>query len=634
MPHSSEKHSSEKYSSEKHSSETQGAVTRSASTYYRIARKEIQVFFSSPAAFIFLATFLAVNLFVFFWVESFFARNIADVRPLFEWMPILLIFLVSALTMRLWSEERRMGTFEFVMTVPISSVQFVIGKFVACLFLIVLALLLTLPIPLTVAYLGNLDWGPVIGAYIATICLGAAYSAVGLYISSRSDSQIVSLMMTVVVCFVLYLLGADVLTKLMGNAGGEILKMLGTGSRFESITRGVIDVRDIYYYLSISGIFLALNVYALEKQRWAADSNTRHHGLWRNLTALAIVNFVLANFWLMPIHSVRVDLTEGNIYTISDATNSYLDKLQEPLLLRGYFSAKTHPLLAPLVPQMRDLLKEYEIAGKGNVRTEIIDPALEPELEEEANSKYGIKPTPFQVADKYQAALVNSYFNILVQYGDQYEVLSFQDLIEVKQSGETELDVQLRNPEYDITSTIKKVLTGYQSTGDLFATIKAPVRFVGYVSASEKLPEPLRAFRTEVESSLKQYQEKVGKQFSYEFIAPEANNGQLAQTLLENYGFRPMTTSLFSGDSFFFYMTVQSGDDLIQVALPEDLSQGEFERNLEAGFKRFSSGFTKVVTLVLPQPKGPAQGFHQPFGGDPSFQYLEEALQNELTIKK
>lgn len=606
-------------------------MQRSPSLYGRIARKEIEIFFSSPAAFIFLAIFLAVNLFIFFWVEAFFARNIADVRPLFEWMPILLVFLVSALTMRMWSEERRMGTLEFVMTVPISSMQFVIGKFFACLFLIALALALTLPIPLTVAYLGNLDWGPVFGAYLATLGLGAAYSAIGLFVSARSDSQIVSLMMTVVICFGLYLLGSDVFTGLVGNAGSEVLKGLGTGSRFESITRGVIDIRDLYYYISIMGIFLALNVYSLERQRWATEQSKPRHGLWRNLTFLAVANFAIGNFWLMQVNAVRVDLTEGNIYTISEATESYLGRLQEPLLLRGYFSAKTHPLLAPLVPQMRDLLKEYEVAGGGKVRTEIIDPVLNPELEDEANNKYGIKPTPFQVADKYQAALVNSYFNILVKYGDQYEVLSFQDLIEVKQEGETDIDVKLRNPEYDITGTIKKVLTGYQSAGDLFSTIQSPVHFIGYVSEDAQLPEVLRDFKAAMTTQLEAYQADVGERFSFSFIAPEANGGQLAQELMDNYGFRPMTTSIFSDESFYFYLTIASGDELIQVSLPDDLNENEFKRNLEAGIKRFSNGFTKNVTLMLPAPKTPQNQF-QPFGGAQSFQFLQEILGGELTV--
>src|SRR3546814_7772985 len=133
------------------------------------------------------------DLFVFFWVETFFARNIADVRPLFEWMPLLLLFLVSALTMRLWSEERRSGTLEFLLTSPVRPASLVLGKFLACLGLVAIALALTLPLPLTVAQLGPLDWGPVAGGYLATLCLAAAYIAIGLSVSARTDNQIVSL---------------------------------------------------------------------------------------------------------------------------------------------------------------------------------------------------------------------------------------------------------------------------------------------------------------------------------------------------------------------------------------------------------------------------------------------------------
>ena len=112
----------------------------------RIAIKELLGFFSSLTAFIFFGTFLAAILFVFFWVDTFFARNIADVRPMFEWMPFLLIFLVPALTMRIWS-ERRSGTIEFLLTAPVSNLELVLGKFAACLVLILIALGLTLPIP-------------------------------------------------------------------------------------------------------------------------------------------------------------------------------------------------------------------------------------------------------------------------------------------------------------------------------------------------------------------------------------------------------------------------------------------------------------------------------------------------------
>ncbi|HEX7025928.1 MAG TPA: Gldg family protein, partial [Gammaproteobacteria bacterium] len=368
----------------------------------RIARKEFSAFFTSPIAFIFLGTFLAVTLFIFFWVEMFFTRNIADVRPLFEWMPILLIFLVAAITMRMWSEERRAGTLEFLLTSPVKPLYFVLGKFLACLGLVGVALLLTLPLPISVSMLGNLDWGPVFGGYLATMFLAAAYAAIGLFISSRSENQIVSLILTTVVCGLFYLLGSNMLTDLFGNRTSELLKLMGSGSRFESITRGVLDMRDIYYYLSLVGLFLTLNVFVLEWLRWAGNAANARHKRWGTITMLLAANFLAANLWLTPIGWARADVTEGNIYSISDTTRDYLAQLREPLLIRGYFSAQTHPFLAPLVPQLRDLMKEYEIAGKGKVRIEIVDPVENPELEQEAGERYNIKPVPFQVSSRYQ----------------------------------------------------------------------------------------------------------------------------------------------------------------------------------------------------------------------------------------
>jgi ABC-2 type transport system permease protein len=598
----------------------------------RIAAKEVLVFFSSPIAFIFLATFLAVNLFIFFWVEAFFARNIADVRPLFEWMPILLIFLVAALTMRLWSEERRMGTLEFVMTLPLSVHHFVLGKFLACFTLIGLALILTLPIPITVSLLGHLDWGPVLGGYVATLCLSMAYISIGLYVSSKTDSQIVSLIGTVLICFVLYLLGSDLLTSFIGQHSSDLLKKLGTGSRFESITRGIIDFRDIFYYISIFGVFITLNLFNLEKFRWAHKGRNPRHTLWRSMIFLTLSNFILGNLWLNSLSQLRVDLTRGDFYSISPTTHHYLEQLQEPLLIRGYFSAKTHPLLAPLVPQMKDLLKEFEIAGKGKVRVEFVDPQQQPEMEEEANSKYSIKPVPFQVADKYQAGLVNAYFDILVTYGDQFEVLNFQDLIEVKQVSDTDLDVKLHNPEYDITKTIKKTMHSYQSSGDLFAAMNKPVQFIGYVSAKQQLPEVLQAFYDSMKTTLQTLEKDSAGKFSVTFEDPNQSQ-QLAQLLLDKYGFRPMTTSLLSKETFFFYPTLQSGDTVLQIPLPDDLSEATFKRSVESTLKRFSTGFTKNVTLVTPAAANP-HGFGAGNDAATAYTFLEEVLKAEYTINK
>lgn len=600
----------------------------------RIAVKELSGFFSSLTAFIFFGVFLAVTLFIFFWVDTFFARNIADVRPMFEWMPVLLIFLVPALTMRMWSEERRSGTIELLLTVPVSNLELALGKFTACIGLILVALVLTLPIPVTVALLaGPLDWGPVIGGYVAAFFLAASYTAIGLTISARTDNQMVSLLLSVLVCGCFLLIGSDGLTSLFGNNVGAVLKLLGSGSRFQSITRGIIDFRDLYYYVSITGVLLCLNVLGLEKLRWSGNESNFRHRRWSALTALCVANFIAGNLWLQQIAWARVDLTQGQIYSISPATRKYLSMLQEPLLVRGYFSKKTHPLLQPLVPRLQDLLKEYAIAGNGKVRLEFIDPLEKPELEKEAVERYGIKPVVFQTASKYQAALTNSYFDVLIKYGDQYQKLGWKDLIEVKARSEKDIDVDLRNPEYDITSTIKKVLYSYQGSGNLFLNIGQPVKFTGYISPDDKLPEPLLKLKKNLEQTLDELKKQSSGKLVVEFADPDAESGQLGRKLEADYGFRPMALGLFDPKTFWFYMTLKSGDQLVQVPLPEEINKAALERSLQAGLKRFSKGFLKTIGICAPES---AADFDMPMRmgvGRGGFATLKERLADAYTVE-
>ncbi|MEZ5502160.1 MAG: Gldg family protein [Halioglobus sp.] len=518
----------------------------------RVAHKEIRQFFHSPVAWLFLASFAAATGFIFFWVDAFFARNIADVRPLFQWLPVLLIFLCAALTMRAWSEERRSGTLEHILTLPSSLWHFAVGKFLACFALLLLALTSTLPLPITVALIANLDWGPVLGGYLAAVLLGATYLSIGLFVSARTDNPIVSMIGSVALCGIFFLVGSATFTGFFDDRTSEILRLLGTGARFASITRGIVDLRDLFYYVSLSAAFLTLNVYALERERWKGNVASTRRRNWRMVIALLLCNLALANIWLSQMTTLRLDLTEGKLFSISQPTRTFLDELQEPLLIRGYFSHKTHPLLAPLVPQLRDLLREYEVAGKGKVKVEFVDPAEDPELEREANERYGITATPFQVADRHQSALVNAYFNVLVRYGSEHESLGFSDLIEVHTAPGAPAEIMLRNPEYDVTDAIRKVLFDYRSGGNLFDGIDEPVEFIGYVSADELLPEQLRAYKRAIMPQLELAARNSQGKFSVRFIEPEAQEGVVAGKIAQKWGFKPMVASPGDTDKFFF----------------------------------------------------------------------------------
>ena len=595
----------------------------------RVALKEIRLFFSSPVAWLFLAAFSGITLFSFFWLERFFARNIADVRPLFEIMPLVLVFLCAALTMRMWSDERRSGTLEYVLTLPAPTWQFVLGKFYACLFLLIMALASTLPLPVTVALMANLDWGPVIGGYVAATLLGAAYLSIGLFVSARTDNAIVSLIGTIIICGLLYFVGSDTLTAFVNDRSAEFMRLLGSGTRFDSITRGVLDLRDLFYYASLVIGFLALCALSLQRDRWAHRTRNARRRQWRAGVGLLLANLLLANAWLAHVSTLRVDLTHGKQFTISSATTEFLSQLEEPLLIRGYFSERTHPALAPLVPQLRDLIREYEVAGQGKVRVEFIDPALDPAAEDEANTLYNIAPAPFQVADRHQSAVVNAYFNILVSYGDQHETLGFGDFIEVRTAANQSPEVMLRNPEYDLTHAIKKVLFNYRTGGNLFDSLGEPVEFIGYVSSDVLLPQPLQEYRAAITQLLEQAASASGGKFSVRFVSPEARGGAVAKQILEEWDFKPMVAALGSDDEFYFYLTLADSRQVVQ--LPTDrFDPAEFRLLLDSGLKRFARGLTRTVALVLPDVDAQMAQYNL---GAPTFRNLERVIAESYAIE-
>lgn len=229
---------------------------------WTIARREFTAYFTSPIAYVYLITFLVVTTWIFF--RTFFLFGQADMRPFFGLMPWVFLFFVPAVAMGKWAEERRQGTLEILFTLPLRDRDIVIAKFLAGLALIATALLLTVPIALTVAAVGDLDWGPVIGGYLGLLFLGGAYLSIGLVLSACTENQIVAFILGVVACFALLMIGTPLI---VGGASGlttQALQYLGLGTHFESIARGVVDSRDVIYYLSAIGFFLYLNLKVLE----------------------------------------------------------------------------------------------------------------------------------------------------------------------------------------------------------------------------------------------------------------------------------------------------------------------------------------------------------------------------------
>ncbi len=598
-----------------------------------IAGKELKLYFGSPMALIFVGVFLALTLFVFFWVDSFFARGAADVRALFEWMPLLMILLVSALTMHQWSREEESGNLQVLLTMPVRLGELVAGKFLSAFALVALALGLTLFLPLTVQSLGNLDWGPVIGGYLAALMLASSYIAIGLFASSRTDNQLVALIGTAAICGLLQAIGSPVVTDLFGAAAGDLLRQFGAGSRFESIQRGVIDLRDLVYYLSLALFFLALNILSLDSKRWSRGLHLRRHRLNGALgLALVGLNLLAFNLLLAPISAARLDLTQHREYSLSDVTKDLLGALQEPLLIRAYFSEESHPLLAPLIPRVQDTLREYELAANGKLRLEFVDPLTNPEMEREANQIHGIRPTPLQVNDRGGLSLVNVYFDVLIAYGDQSAALNFSEVIEVVDTP-LGMEVRLRNLEYDLTSNIQRVVYGFQSLEAVLAALDAPAKLTLYLSSATLPPMMAEVSETMQSVTAEIAAANPGKvEFSLiDMSAPEAPISE--QELFDRYQIQPVATSFFSADSFYLHLVIEAGGE-IQVIYPSgELSQAEIRKAIESALKRSSSGFLKVIGLWTPPAQAPDQ-FGRQAPSLQQYSILEGALRETYELRR
>ena len=236
-----------------------------------ILKKEFNSFFSSPIAYLVIGVFLLLNgLFLWIFDDDFNILNagFADLNSFFYLSPWILLFLIPAITMKMFADEFQTGTIELLQTQPITNWQIVLGKFLASLLLIIVAIIPTFVYIYSISDLGNpvgnLDMGSTIGSYLGLLMLSASYASVGLYTSTLSKNQIVSFILGVLIIFILYY-GFDAAASLFGSSGYDI-QLLGMNEHFKSISRGVIDTRDLVYFFSVMTLFLFLTKQKLSNE--------------------------------------------------------------------------------------------------------------------------------------------------------------------------------------------------------------------------------------------------------------------------------------------------------------------------------------------------------------------------------
>lgn len=236
-----------------------------------VFRRELRSYFSTPIALIFLTFFLVVNGFFTFKLGGFYELGQADLRPFFIWHPWLYLFIVPAVSMRLWAEERKSGTIELLLTLPVSIFEAALGKFFAGWLFLGLALVLTFPIVMTVCYLGNPDLGVILSSYIGSFLMAGAFLAIGCGVSALTDSQVVSFVIATAICLLFILLGFEpvvaMLLEVLPARFVESITALSFPFHFEAIQRGVVELTDLVYFMTVMLYSLFVGVIIIDRKK-------------------------------------------------------------------------------------------------------------------------------------------------------------------------------------------------------------------------------------------------------------------------------------------------------------------------------------------------------------------------------
>ena len=379
-----------------------------------IAGREFRSFFDQATAYILVVVFLVANFFFYF--RTVFVTAEATLRPMFELMPWLLLFFVPAVTMRALAEERSRGTLELVLAQPISSLEFLLGKFLGIMGFMAVALAGTLGAAIGLRLGGAPYFGVMFAQYTGALLLTGALVAIGLWASSLTRNQITAFIAALTVIFVLMAITMNVVLIGLPPVLAAAATRLGLLTHFSAITRGVLDLRDLVYFVSITVAFLGLAYLMIERGRLNLKGKA-----WRSLKVgiLGILLIcVVVNLFGRHIRG-RLDLTPGKTYTLSSTTRSVLGSLEDVVTIKFFASRELPPQVDLVKRDVEDLLADYAAAAGDNMQLLRFSPSTgDPEALAEAE-QMGIPAIQFNVLGQDEFQVRQGYLGISIQYADE-----------------------------------------------------------------------------------------------------------------------------------------------------------------------------------------------------------------------
>ncbi|MDB5008047.1 MAG: gliding motility-associated transporter substrate-binding protein GldG [Mucilaginibacter sp.] len=427
-----------------------------------ILKKEITSYLSSLVAYVTIGVFLLV-LGLFLWVfpeSSILDYGYAGLDSLFNTAPYLFMFLIPAITMRSLAEERKEGTFELLLTRPLADWQIIWGKYLACLFIVFFALVPTLVYYYSVYVLGtpqgNIDTGGVIGSYIGLFLLGAGFAAIGLFASSISKNQIIAFTIAVFLCFFFYS-GFDSLSRLLSLQELN-LQNLGITEHYESVSRGVLDTRDLAYFIILTGVFLCLTLFVLLRQRQKSVKGKDAIFCVSTLGVLVFLGIISS------ITFTRFDFTKEKRFTISAISRHVMDSLKAPVNITVYLKGDNFPAgMKRLQRATRDMLSDLQAYSHSKLQFNFVDPVANIKgLPDEAQKKVYDSLEAKGIIGQNQTVKTDNgvsemliFPEALIKFkGKEIAVNLLQTRIGL--SDEDVLNNSIQNLEYAFSSAIKK----------------------------------------------------------------------------------------------------------------------------------------------------------------------------------
>ena len=401
---------------------------RKCSKLLVILKRELAAYFNSSIAYIFLIIFTLLNGGLF--MTQFFLVGRADMRAFFYTLPFLLSVFLPAVSMRLWAEEKRGNTQELLLTFPMQSHELVLGKFFASFLFYLIALACTFPIPVMLAVLGRPDVGAIVSGYIGAAFLGGFFLAIGMLVSGFYRDQIAAFILSMMICFGLYLTGTEFVASSIdgwvGGLGTFLRHFLGAVDHYISFAKGVIDNRDVLYFGLGSAVALVLNGFWIEgRMRPKAAS------IFTTAALISAGIFLLSNWLVAGVPLGRFDMSEGQTYTISPATRKILRSLPSPVTVKFYVSSqdKMPTAMKTLEQDARDKLEELRAVSDGHFQYQVFhmdaataaEGAKKEETLEGRLSKKGIQPFRVESIQSDEVGVRLIYSGVVISYKEKPE---------------------------------------------------------------------------------------------------------------------------------------------------------------------------------------------------------------------